>query len=185
MAQSIGVILQQWAEMDIFYYALPFLLIFALVFAILQKVNIMGDAEGGKRVNAVIAIAVALLSLQYDYVPVFFSILFPKLGIGLAILLVALIMIGLFADYTKKTGAMYLFMGIGGVTAGLVVLNSLSDYSWWTGSFWQQNMSAIIAGIIIIGFVVAVITSGKTHGEVGLFERDIGSTHGAAPKGTT
>lgn len=163
MVNSIGEVLQQWAEMDIFYYVLPFLLIFALVFAILQKVKIMGeDYEHNRGVSAVIAMAVALLALQYDYVPVFFGILFPKLGIGLAIILLALITIGLFTDYTKFQGQAYIFMTVGGVVGIVVLLTSLSDYSWWTGSFWQANLSALVAGIIIVIFIVAVITSGKS-----------------------
>lgn len=161
MAITITTILQQWADYGIFYYVLPFLLVFALVFAILQKVKIMGSELEGRGVNAVIALAVALLSLQFDYVPLFFSIIFPKLGMGLAILLVAIIMLGLFVDYTKFKGQMYLFLGIGGAVAGVIILSTLSDYSWWTGSFWQENLSAIVAGAIIIAFVAIVINSSK------------------------
>ena len=171
MVQSIGAVLQQWAEMDIFYYAIPFLLIFALVFAILQKVNIMGtkDPNASRGVNAIIALSVGLLALQYDKVPIFFSIIFPNLGLGLSILLASLILLGLFIDYTKYRGAAYLFLGIGGVVLIMVLLSSLSDYSWWTGSFWQNNISAIVAGIIIVAFIVVVVNSGKSAEHKGLF----------------
>jgi hypothetical protein len=40
MAKPIGAVLQELADLDVFFYALPFLLIFALVFAVLQKVNL-------------------------------------------------------------------------------------------------------------------------------------------------
>ena len=162
MAVTITDVLQQWADYGIFYYVLPFLLIFALVFAILQKVKITGDDQG-RGINAIIALTVALLSLQFDYVPLFFSVIFPKLGMGLAVLLVALIMLGLFVDYKQYRGQMYIFLGIGGVTAGVILLSSLSEYSWWTGSFWGENLSAIVAGIIIIAFVAIVINSAKPH----------------------
>lgn len=165
MVQGLGVILQQWAEMDIFYYALPFLLIFALVFAILQKIKIMGESwEHNRGVSAIIAAAVGLMALQYDYVPVFFSIIFPKLGMGLAVLLVALIFMGLFVDFNKHGGAALIFFAIGGVIGGVILLSSFSDYTWWTGGFWQENMSAIVAGIIIIVFVGVVVGTGKPAG---------------------
>lgn len=169
MATSIGMVLQQWAELDIFYYALPFLLIFALVFAILQKVNIMGgEADRNRGISAIIALAVALMAIQYDQVPIFFSIIFPKLGIGLSILLTAIILMGLFVDYSKYQGAAYVFLAIGAVASVVIVLSSLSDYSWWSGSFWQENLSAIVAGLIILIFILVVVTSGrdpdKKHG---------------------
>ncbi|HRZ85862.1 MAG TPA: hypothetical protein P5277_03715 [Candidatus Paceibacterota bacterium] len=171
MVSSIGVILQQWADMDIFYYVIPFLLIFALVFAILQKVKIMGgDEEDNRRISAVIAISVALLSLQFDQVSIFFAILFPKLGVGLAVLLTVIIILGVFIDYRKSQGAYYIFLIIGGVVGAVILLSTLSDYSWYTGSFFQDNMSAIVAGIILIIFVGAVITSGKKdRGQPSLF----------------
>ncbi|MFA5992388.1 MAG: hypothetical protein WC796_01635 [Candidatus Pacearchaeota archaeon] len=167
MVQGIGVILQQWAEMDIFFYVLPFLLIFALVFAILQKVQLMGAGAGkdpdgythNRGVSAIIAVCVGLLALQFDSVPVFFSIIFPKLGIGLSIMLVILIFAGYFIDFkTKQAGI--LFFGVGGVIALIIVMTSFVDYSWWTGGFWQDNLSAIVAGIIILVFVGVVVGTG-------------------------
>ena len=89
MAQPLGAVLQQLADMDIFFYVLPFLLIFALVFGILEKANILGSRGGpgggkdNRNINAVIALAVGLLSIQFDQVPIFFSVIFPKLGIAL------------------------------------------------------------------------------------------------------
>src|SRR3989344_2867821 len=90
---GFGEILAKWQEIGVFSYILPLLLIFALIFGILTKMSLLGD---NKAVNAIIALAVGLMSLQFDFVPRFFSEIFPRLGIGLAILLVLLILTGLF-----------------------------------------------------------------------------------------
>jgi hypothetical protein len=172
MAQPIGVILQDLAELDVFFYVLPFLLLFALVFAVLQKINIMGgEAKDNKGVNAVIAVTVALLALQFDSVPIFFQVIFPKLGIGLSILLVAIIMLGLFLDFEKYTGPLYVFLAIAGVVAAWILLSSINDYSWWTGGFWANNISAIVALVIVVVFIVVVVNSGapKGTGNTGFF----------------
>ncbi len=164
MAQPIGLILQQWADLGIFYYVLPGLLVFALVFAILQKAKIFGEGKESKGINAIIAGAVALMSLQFDAVPVFFQIIFPKVGIGLSAILACLILVGLFVDLernNKRTGTATIFFGIGGIIAIIILLQSLSDYSWWTGSWWQENISAIVAGIIILIFIGIVVNSGS------------------------
>ena len=165
MAQPIGVILQELADFGLFFYILPFLLLFALVYGILYKINFMGgDAKNNKPVYAIISVAVALLALQFDSVPLFFQIIFPKLGIGLSILLMFLIMSGLFLDFDKdkKTGGKIILFTAAAVLAVIILLTSFDDYSWWTGSFWQQNISAIVAGIIILVFVAIVVSSGAT-----------------------
>jgi len=159
MVTSIGMILQQWAEMDIFFYALPFLLVFALVFAILQKLKLTGEQNKG--IDAVIAIAIGLLALQYDSVPIFFQIIFPKLGIALSVILAALILTGLFVDSNDQRIFIWIFFGLGAVAFIILLLSSFQDYSWWTGGFWQENMSAIIAGVILIAFVAIVIGGNK------------------------
>ncbi len=175
MAQSIGGMLQDLADMEVFFYVLPFLLIFALVFAILQKIKIMGgSAKDNKGVSAVIAISVGLMALQFDSVPIFFQTIFPKLGIALSVLLVAIILLGLFMDFTQYAPAAYTFMGISGIVAVWVLLSSIQDYSWWTGSFWSQNMSSIIALIVVVIFIVVVIGSGpKDSNKKGFFEDKI------------
>jgi hypothetical protein len=161
MAQPIGVILQDLADMDVFFYVLPFLLIFALVFAILQKINILGGkASDAKGINAVIAIAVGLMSLQFDSVSMFFQVIFPKVGIGLSVLLMIIIFVGFFIDFKEFKGPANIFMGVGAVIAIWILLSSISDYSWWTGSFWANNISAIVALIIVIIFVAVVVGSG-------------------------
>jgi len=165
MAQPIGIILQDLADMDIFYYALPFLLIFALVFAILQKVKLTGKENRG--IDAIIALTVSLLSIQFNQVPIFFQIIFPKLGIGLAVILVCLILVGLFINPQKHNFAIWVFFGIGGITAIIILLTSFTDYSWWTGGFWYGNVSAIVAGIIILIFIFVIVNSGKEKPEIG------------------
>ncbi|MBS3073020.1 hypothetical protein J4477_04260 [Candidatus Pacearchaeota archaeon] len=167
MAQPLGVLLQQLADMDIFFYVLPFLLIFALVFGILEKANILGPGagKGGNRgdnrnINAVIALAVGLLAIQFDQVPVFFSVIFPKLGIALSILLAALILVGLFVDLNRNGGPALVFFGLGAVAFVIIVLYSFQDYVWWQGGWWQDNFSALVAAGVVIAFVFLVVSSG-------------------------
>jgi hypothetical protein len=161
MARPVGAILQDLADLDIFFYVLPFLLIFALVFAIMQKIRIMGGgSKENKGVSAVVAITVGLMALQFDSVPYFFQIIFPKVGIALSILLVTIILLGLFIDFTQYASAAYIFMGIGGVVSVWVLLSSIQDYSWWTGSFWANNISSIVALIIVVIFIAVVVGSG-------------------------
>jgi hypothetical protein len=83
---AIGNMLYQWEQAGFFSYVLPFLLIFALIFGILSRLRIFTRKEEGKpnnAINAILAFVVALMSLQFDFVPQFFSEVFPRLGVGL------------------------------------------------------------------------------------------------------
>ena len=163
MAEPIGLILQQWADLGIFFYVLPFLLVFSLVYVILYKVNIMGSkANDNKGVYAIIAVTIALLSLQFDTVPIFFQIIFPKLGVGLAVILAVILLMGLFApDATLRSGFGMLILSVGGITAIVILLQSFDEFSWWAGSWWQLHINGIIAGVIIIAVVAVFLNAGK------------------------
>jgi len=162
-SRTIVDVLQQWQYLGIFDYALPFLLIFAFVFALLSKIKAFEGSEF-RGVRIVIALAVALLSLQFNLVSNFFAVLMPRLGIGLGVLLAIMILLGLFFDL-ERIGPSNIFMYIGAAIALVVVLSSFSSYDWWLSSFWRDNISAIISFIIIAVFFGIVAGSGeKTRG---------------------
>lgn len=48
MALSITSVLNNWADMGVFRYVLPFLIIFSIVFAVLQKTGLFGGAAKDK-----------------------------------------------------------------------------------------------------------------------------------------
>ena len=158
---SIDEILYLWQDVGVFRYVLPFLLIFAVVFGILAKSEVLGDNRG---VNIVVALAVGLLALQFDYVPDFFATIFPYAGVGIAVLLIGLILVGLF--YSDEDWWNYTFFGIGMVIAVIVVIASLSSYSWsgswWWGQHWQGIVTLIIIGLLI---TIVAVSAGKGKGE--------------------
>ncbi len=154
---QIGNFLSQWEQLGFFSYILPFLLLFALIFGLLMKMNIFKDNKG---VNAIIAVVVALMALQFDLVPRFFAEIFPRLGVGLAFILVAIILLGIFIP--NESWATYLFFTIGAICL-IVIFFTTSDAIGWGnwGGFYNfiQNLSWpwIIAGaIIIIGIITTL-----------------------------
>ena len=157
---TIGNLLAQWEQAGVFSYILPFLLIFALVFGILSKTKIFTE----KSVNAVIALAVSLMSLQFPIVSQFFAEIFPRLGIGLSIILLLLILTGLFIDPTKK-GIWYTFFGIGALIAIIVIANSVTAVGWlsssWFGYGLTDNLGMIIAGVLLIAGIAAILGKKK------------------------
>jgi len=156
---TITTILNQWADFGIFAYALPFLMIFAMVFGILNKTSLLGDNKG---VQATIALAMGLLALQFDYVTNFYATIFPYAGIGISVLLVALILMGLIYDSGNKGWLDKVWFGIGVVIFLVVLFTSLSSFSWMGGMGLSvsQAWPAILAGMILLGLMALIIWGG-------------------------
>ena len=160
---SFTDLLSQLESWGFFAYMLPFLLIFALIYAIITSINIFKENKGAA---AIVAIAVGLLSLQFNVVPQFFSTIFPNLGVGLSILLAALVLAGVFISEEEKAFRWILF-GTGALIFLVVVVASLSSWqfagSWeWRG--WWANYGGIILFLLIITGVVVAVTVAGRHG---------------------
>ncbi len=151
---TFGELLSYMEQAGFFAYVLPFLLIFALVFGILTRTQIF---KNNKAINAVLAFVVGLLALQFDFVPIFFSEIFPRLGVGLAIILALLILAGLFFDPKNKL-INYSLLAVG-VIIFFVVLIQTAGWVGWTSGFFLYNSWPTIVMIIVVLAVVALVVN--------------------------
>jgi hypothetical protein len=154
---GFGDILNKWQEAGVFSYVLPFLLIFALVFGILTKMSLLGE---NKPVNAIISLAIGLMALQFDFVPRFFSEIFPRLGIGLSILLALLILTGLFWSNEDSQTAWFKFVLLvaGFIIVVVTVINTAGSLGWSAGYWWEDHWISVLGVIVLlvlIGWLVA------------------------------
>ena len=153
---SFSELLAYMEQAGFFAYILPFLLIFALVFGILTKTKIFKD---NKAINAIIALAIGLLALQFNFVPLFFSEIFPRLGIGLAIILVLLILVGLFAPTKSDAWTNWLFFIAAFIIFIVVVVRTFGWLGWGWGSFslWYYNWPQIVMVALVLGGIIWVL----------------------------
>jgi len=163
---ALGDLFAQWESAGIFAYALPFLLIFALVYGLLTKINIFAsktDPNSGKGPNVMIALAVAFMALQFDIVSMFFSELFPRFGVALSIILVILILGGLFMPTNRENNWFMVALAIVVlIIVGTVIWNSLGALGWGIGGpglsyFWDRYSAIIIFAVLIIGVIAITI----------------------------
>ena len=158
-------------QLGFFSYVLPFLMIFAIVFAILDKTGILGDKKG---INVILSLAVGLMALQFNFVSYFFAEIFPRMGIVLSIIFVGLILLGLFFDFKdedgNKTLASKIFGGVIIVAVIVIIVQSLGSFagfggfgSGWMISYWlERNLATIIVFALIAGAIIAIISSGNS-----------------------
>jgi hypothetical protein len=164
---TITEVLNKWNDMGVFSYVLPFLLIFAVVFAILTKTKLFGDEN--KPAVAIISLAVGLLALQFDIVATFFATIFPRFGVGIAIMLVLLIGLALWTSQDSSKNFLTEHSWIGYIVGIGVVVWALSDWGNWGGDnflsgFLNENFAALVVLTLII---VAIWLIAKGSGKSG------------------
>ena len=155
---GIGDLLNYWEQVGFFSYVLPFLLIFALVYAIISNMRLFGDNKG---VSAVIALAVGLLALQFDVVPIFFSEIFPRVGIALSVILAVLIITGMFIDPSQKW-MKYMLLGMSFIVL-FIVLFQQAYSSFWYDIFYffsAQTFAWLLLGLIVVVLILAIVKPG-------------------------
>ncbi len=154
---AIGNVLNTWAQAGIFSYAIPFLLIFAMIFGILSRMNLFKE---NRAINGIIALSVALMALQFPFVSMFFAEVFPALGIGLAVILVVLILTGLFIDPTKK-GWMTGLSVVSIIVVAAVLISSSFNLGLTFGGWFRYNWPTLIGIAIFIGLIIMIVTASK------------------------
>ncbi len=150
----------QLEAMGAFEYLLPFLLVFAIVYSVLSFVKIF---QNNKAVNAIISLAVALMALQFNIMSYFFADIFPRLGIGLAIVLVIIIIGGFFFDFDNKSLKWVLFL-LMVIMLVIIVWGPLRNIGLFQGvslNFFGANLTNVIIVAVAIGLVVWMLSSGN------------------------
>jgi len=158
---TVGNVLAQWEAMGVFSHLLPFLLLFALVFGLLMRIKIFTQGSDGKEpnkaINAIIALSVALMSLQFNFVSLFFAELFPRVGIALSIILVILVVGGLFLPSNSK-GFSWGLIATVFVIIAVVLYQSLEAFGYTgIGALFRYNLGNIFGVVIFLGLVIAVV----------------------------
>ena len=167
--------LESWGLTDVM---LPFLLIFVIVYAILQKTKILGEAR--KNLNVIIAVVMGLLVViphvtgrfTADSDPVLIiNDALPQLSIVLVAVIFLLILIGVF-------GQEYVFLGVtmpGWITLAsliIIVLIFGGSAGWWDSgfgttleNFFGTEGVAIFIMLVVFGLIIAWITSDSKERE--------------------
>jgi len=155
---ALGDLFMVAEQNGFFSILLPFLLIFSIVFAILQQTKIFKDNKG---INGVIALVVGLMALQFNFVQDFFPEIFPRLGIALAILLICFILLGMVAPHANWMT--YVWFGIGAIILGVVLIQTAGAVGWSAGWWWYANWQLVVGAIIFLVVIVVIVTSGPSN----------------------
>ncbi len=178
MAVSLTDLIGRWQDLGIYDVALPFLLVFVIVFGILQKVNLFG--EKSKNLNAVVALVAGLVFLQNTFLVFTLQRYLARMSFALVVFLMFLLLIGIFAGKYKglKNGALTTAF----VVSIIVMVWALSSeffgmpgeddfFQWWDSidpvtktTFWF---------VVVIILVISFALGGSEKGGEGGFWKGI------------
>lgn len=155
-----------WNNYGVFTVLLPLVLVFAVVFAILERIQLFKNSG----VHMLIAIVIGFFTISNPSVSLFFMYLFQNLGWAIAILVAIIILIGLAIKPEEDTWR-NIFMGVGGVLFLAIlgrqtpVLGGRSGLQYIFGDqiwYWvQTNMPMVIILAILAICIFAVVKAGK------------------------
>jgi len=167
--------LEAWGLTDVM---LPFLLIFVIIYAILQKTKILGEDK--KNLNVVVGIVVALLVViphitgrfpaNADPVTIMNNAL-PQVSLVLVAIIFLLIMIGVFGqDYVMLGVTMPGWITL--VSLVIIILIFGGAAGWWENSFGNTLQGffgtegvAVFIMLLVFGIIIAWITGDSKERE--------------------
>ena len=163
-------------------FILPFLLIFAIIFAVLEKTKILGD--GKAQINAIVAFVIGLIFVSVAYPKDVVSNMILFLTVAIVVAFVAMILIGFVIGEEPKipwgaggTKALRWIVGIVIVIAVIfatvwatgmksTVITNLFSQSWSKG-FWTN-----LVFIIVVAAAIALVIKGGSSGGGGKGKKD-------------
>lgn len=144
---------------------LPFLLVFVVVFAILQKSKVLG--EGKAQIDSLVAMVIGLIVIGVEQPREIIVNLMPWMAVGVAVILVFLILYGFVAgDLSGQKTPQWMKITFG-ILAGLFTLGVvlyvtglgvfLTGMVSGSGDLWMN----VLIILLVIGAMVVAVVSGK------------------------
>jgi len=139
-------------------YVLPFILVFTLIFAILQKTQLLG--EGRKQINSMIGLVVGLILISFPFARDIVVQLMPFLAVSAVVLLVFMLLYGFIMG--KKDGDV-LHKGVKialGIILGLAMITVLLFISGYWEPIWNLMFGGEGSGQIWINILLVIVIAG-------------------------
>lgn len=176
---------------------LPFLLIFTVVFSVLQKTNILG--AGKKNFNVIVSLVLALTAViphvtdsypeGYDVIEILNAAL-PQVSMIAVAAIMLMLLIGLFGAESKwMGGSLSGWMAI--LSFIIIVLIFGGAAGWWSSisdffSWWSDDTTALVVILLVFGVIVWYVTKPDSKGEAavrtGKFIENFGKIFGGGGK---
>jgi hypothetical protein len=144
------------------YYALPFVLVFVLVYAVLQRTKLLGD--DAKRVNSLIGMVVGLIVISFSAATNLIIQLMAFLAVVISILLVFLLIFGFIKGKTDPEILgkywQYVLMGLFAAVMVIFLIVATGNWDWFINYITKDNTGRMLFlnGALVAIIVVALVS---------------------------
>ncbi|MBL7100988.1 MAG: hypothetical protein ISS23_03485 [Nanoarchaeota archaeon] len=149
--------IEQLEEMGFFEYAVPFFLVFLLVWAILTRIKIFG--EQGQRVNAILAAILGILLVRQGALVEFINTYLPNVSAVIIIFFGFLLLLGLFGFQSKSLkGGVMIFCMLLSLAGGIWALAQTTQGEAVILPVIDKEISESDAGaMVVVGVLILLI----------------------------
>jgi len=157
-------IAMEWSSIGMFDMILPMILIFVVVYAVLQRTRLL---MGKKEIDSIVALVISFFVIGNPEVSAFFLPLFSNVALGIIVMVAFLLIMGLI---TGRPGKQWQNITMwGGIVIFIWIMSRAADYfsgySMIFSSTWWYNNSYWVIPLILILIVVGVIASSPSEEE--------------------
>lgn len=159
-------------RMGVYDVALPFIVMFTITFALLEKVKLFQRRE----INAILGFAFGLLFLQNDYLLSIFHRFVPNISFIILVLILGMLLVGIFAGENQAWSGWMLFgaflFSIVSVFAALGsdVLEARDFFLWWDALGPDARTLIVVVIVLIVFFVVLMKGDRERTNQPGFIE---------------
>ena len=181
MASALSKAVDFFRDFGLFDVVLPFLLVFTLVFALLEKTRVLGeeaDKQPKKALNAMVAFVIAMFVVATNKIVTAINTTLPNVALLVVIIVSFLMLVGVFYkegefDFATQHNAWTLgFVIIIFIAIALIAFNSIklsSGQSWLSyafnytvKNFTDTVITSIIFLIVTIVAIYVVVSGSKS-----------------------
>ncbi|MBS3142633.1 hypothetical protein J4464_04575 [Candidatus Woesearchaeota archaeon] len=168
MAYSLYEFFSTLQDYGIIEIALPFILVFAIMFAILEKTKIFGQDR--KNISIVVSLVLAFIFVYFGPLETINKFLPSVSALAIAIIML-LILLGLFGwESRAPMGQLAVVVFVFALIAVIYLFGAAAD--WWSGwndltSYFGSDAISLIIILLVFGLVIAWVTASGTKEKKG------------------
>ncbi len=155
-------------DIGVYEVFLPFLLIFAIIFAVLEKTKVLGTDKSN--INGIVAVVIGLLVVVQTGIVEIINSFLPRVSLIIVVILMGLLIIAMMAGKEfegLKEGA----LGFGVIVTIIAIILALTgtpgSSSWLTSADREALLRIGIPLLIFLGVIWFVVRKPKTQNEEG------------------